>query len=250
MKRICLLLVIAGSAACFCFAREKGDQEKLWFPAEIPHHDAETYETYYHSRKPDEINQSRSYGSAKVSKVTSADANFFFRCNIKQWPAVIGENIPVRIAGVSPRITTAENAASKEIDQQAGEFIKAILAKAEKEDALILKNIRRGSGFYLVANVIAGEDDLGQLLIEKGFAKKAKPGDIAAPIRTIYSELRNENPTAFNANTKYMASKSSKVFHSSDCRFAKTITPKNGAEYPTRQQAINSGRRPCKQCKP
>lgn len=211
-------------------------------------HDAETFETYYHSRKPAEIKPSRSYGNAKVSKVTSADGNFFFRCNIKQWPAVIGENIPVRIAGVSARITTAEDAASKELEQQAREFIQAILAKAEKKDAITLKNIHRGSGFYLVADVIAGEDDLAQLLIEKGFARKAKPGDIAAGIRTIHSELRNETGAALNGNTKYMASKSSKVFHGPDCRFAKTI--KNGTEYATRQQAINSGRRPCKQCKP
>lgn len=248
MKRNILLLVIAGSAACFCFAREKGDQEKQWFPAEIPQKKAETFETFYHSRKPTEIKPSRSYGSAKVSKVTGTDGNFFFRCNIKQWPAVIGENIPVRIAGVSARVTTAENAASKEIEQQAREFIQAILAKAQSQDTLTLKNIRRGREFYLVANVIVGEDDLGQLLIEKGFASKAKPGDIAAGTRTIYSELRNENPTVLNGNTKYMASKSSKVFHSSNCRFAKTI--KNGTEYATRQQALNSGRRPCKQCKP
>ncbi len=214
----------------------------------MPGHDTETFETYYHSRKPSEIKPSRSYGSAKVSKVTSADANFFFRCNIKQWPAVIGENIPVRIAGVSVRVTTAENAASKELQQQAREFIQAVLAKAQSQNTLTLKNIRRGREFYLVANVIVGKDDLGQLLIEKGFARKAKPGDIAASIRTIYSESGNETAAALNGNTKYIASKSSKVFHSPDCRFAKTI--KNGIEYSTRQQAINSGRRPCKQCKP
>lgn len=251
MKRNILLLVIAASAAAFCFAREKEAhpiQEKQWFPAEIPK-EAETFETFYHSRKPSEIKPSRTYGSAQISKITSADTDFFFRCNIKQWPAVIGENIPVRIAGVSPRLNT-KTAASKELQQEARQFIEAVLAKAEKENTLILKNIRRGRGFYLIADVVAGKDDLSQLLIEKGFAKKAKPGDIAAPVRTAGHELRNEKPTTLKGNTKYMASKSSKVFHGPNCRFAKTITSKNGIEYATRQQAINSGRRPCKQCKP
>jgi len=251
MKRNILLLVIAVSVVACCFALEKEShptEEKQWFPAEIPQ-EPETYDTYYHSRKPAEIKPSRTYGDAQVSKITGVDADFFFRCNIKQWPAVIGENIPVRISGVSARINTQTDI-SKEIQQEAKEFIAAVLAKAAKQGNLVLKNIRRGKGFYLIADVMTGEDDLAQLLIEKGYAKKAKPGDIAAPVKRPDLELRKGTGTALNGEVKYMASKSSNVFHRPDCRFAKTITSKNGAEYATRQQAINSGRRPCKQCKP
>ncbi|MCK4293131.1 MAG: hypothetical protein KAY65_08025 [Planctomycetes bacterium] len=52
------------------------------------------------------------------------------------------------------------------------------------------------------------------------------------------------------AEYKYVASKNSKVFHSPDCRFAGTISPKNLVGYKTRKDAINAGKRPCKVCKP
>ncbi len=52
------------------------------------------------------------------------------------------------------------------------------------------------------------------------------------------------------AGYKYVASKNSKVFHSPDCRFAGTISPKNLVGYKTRKDAINDAKRPCKICKP
>ncbi len=52
------------------------------------------------------------------------------------------------------------------------------------------------------------------------------------------------------AEYKYVASKNSKVFHKSDCTWAKRIAPKNLVHYKTREDAINDGKRPCKMCKP
>ena len=49
---------------------------------------------------------------------------------------------------------------------------------------------------------------------------------------------------------KYVASKKSEVFHSPDCKWAKKISPKNLIGFKSREQALNSGRRPCKVCKP
>ena len=49
---------------------------------------------------------------------------------------------------------------------------------------------------------------------------------------------------------KYVASKNSKVFHNAECSSAKRIAAKNLVYYKSRDEAINSGKRPCKICKP
>lgn len=52
------------------------------------------------------------------------------------------------------------------------------------------------------------------------------------------------------AESVYVASKSSKVFHKSTCNWAKRIKPENLVHYKTRQDAVNDGKRPCKTCNP
>ena len=49
---------------------------------------------------------------------------------------------------------------------------------------------------------------------------------------------------------KYVASKRSKVFHRSGCGHAKRIRPENLIGFRSREEAIRSGRRPCKSCRP
>ncbi|MHC4616610.1 MAG: Ada metal-binding domain-containing protein [Planctomycetota bacterium] len=57
-------------------------------------------------------------------------------------------------------------------------------------------------------------------------------------------------PERSAAKYRYVASKKSKVFHSSACRSAGRISPENVAGYNSREQALMAGKRPCKQCKP
>ncbi len=49
---------------------------------------------------------------------------------------------------------------------------------------------------------------------------------------------------------KYVASNSSGIFHRPDCRWAGNISPENLVIYKTRDEAMNSGKRPCKSCEP
>jgi hypothetical protein len=49
---------------------------------------------------------------------------------------------------------------------------------------------------------------------------------------------------------KYVASKNGMVFHKSNCSSAKRIKPENLVYYGSRDEAINAGKRPCKQCNP
>ena len=49
---------------------------------------------------------------------------------------------------------------------------------------------------------------------------------------------------------KYVASKNSRVFHRPDCKWAKRISPKNLIGFKSREEAVKSGRRPCRSCRP
>lgn len=48
----------------------------------------------------------------------------------------------------------------------------------------------------------------------------------------------------------YAASKKSEVFHYISCSYVASIKPENLILFKTREEAIASGRRPCKKCKP
>ncbi|MBN2020421.1 MAG: hypothetical protein JW749_09370 [Sedimentisphaerales bacterium] len=52
------------------------------------------------------------------------------------------------------------------------------------------------------------------------------------------------------AESKYVASKNSDVFHKPDCPFAQNISPKNIIDYNSPEEAIAAGKRPCKKCNP
>jgi len=67
---------------------------------------------------------------------------------------------------------------------------------------------------------------------------------------TIQNNLLKPLPQLPSAKFKYVASKNSKVFHRPDCIWAKRIKPKNLVGYKNRTEAIKSGKRPCKQCRP
>jgi hypothetical protein len=53
-----------------------------------------------------------------------------------------------------------------------------------------------------------------------------------------------------DTETKYVASKNSKVFHKANCQFAKRIKPENLVSYNTRDEAVKAGKNPCKTCNP
>ena len=52
------------------------------------------------------------------------------------------------------------------------------------------------------------------------------------------------------AAPQYVASARKVPFHKVSCRWAQKISPSNAVYYNTREEAIRSGRRPCKVCRP
>lgn len=69
----------------------------------------------------------------------------------------------------------------------------------------------------------------------------------SAAVSQGQTETDTRSPTAGHS---YIASKSSDIFHKSECRWAKNISPENLITYRSKEQAVKAGKRPCKWCKP
>ncbi|MEO0230580.1 MAG: thermonuclease family protein [candidate division WOR-3 bacterium] len=67
--------------------------------------------------------------------------------------------------------------------------------------------------------------------------------------RGLWGETGSTNSSG-KAETYYVASARSDVFHRPDCQWAKKIVPYNLIKFKSREEAVNSGRRPCKVCNP
>jgi endonuclease YncB( thermonuclease family) len=187
----------------------------------------------------------KNYGDAKVSKVFNGEEVYSFRCDVKGWPAIIGQDVPVRIAGLElPGIVAQQPAPNKFFELQTVKFLNDYLKDAK---TIELKNILRGKDFCLVADVIADSNSLADILIKKGFAKKIdKAKSINKPNIKKVIEIKATAPE----NIIWVASKNSKIFHRSTCSFAKRMKKGTVIQFPTREKAIETGRRPCKTCKP
>lgn len=198
-----------------------------------------------------------SYGSAVVARLIAVENDFVLRCDVKGWPAVVGRDIPVAIRTLAlPDIVTTEATPNSFFQKQTKKFIEKKLKNAK---LIELGNITRGKSFSLVADVIIDKQSLADILIEEGLARKLKPGQLPpsvkkpAPLpKEAVSSDQTKQPQAQQAQQtlSFIASKSSKIFHTSNCRSARTITDANKVIFATRDEAIKSGRRPCKSCTP
>jgi len=201
------------------------------------------------------------YGSVIVDEIISIGDDYTFKCNIHQWPSVIGADIPVKIHAVkSALIAGAKDEHIEREKLQINDFLKTTLHQAK---LVVLKNIQRGKMFSLVADVYVDGKSLAELLAGKGLAKqllkkeftkipqqsKVKPKIIltttsSAPVTT------KEAPAPQSNETVFAASKNSKIFHRPTCRFSRVISEKNIVTFDTKSLATQAGRRPCKTCSP
>lgn len=76
-------------------------------------------------------------------------------------------------------------------------------------------------------------------------------GDLKEDVAGIVPAAHS-SPSSLQAVATYpfVASKSSGVFHRPDCRWAQNISDDNRIGYKTREEAEQSGKRPCKSCRP
>ena len=75
-------------------------------------------------------------------------------------------------------------------------------------------------------------------------SKDVPAAGVSAPTQSPPQNLRAA------ASYPFIASKNGAVFHRPDCRWAQNISGDNLVGYKTREEAVQSGKRPCKSCKP
>jgi endonuclease YncB( thermonuclease family) len=92
-----------------------------------------------------------------------------FRCDIDAWPKLFGYNIPIRVARISCPEKTSKDLHQRTLATKAMLETKHCLMNA---NLIVLKNVRRGKYFRLVADVEFDGVDLGNHLLSLGLAER------------------------------------------------------------------------------
>ena len=111
---------------------------------------------------------------ARVVRVVDGDT---FRATITDWPKVVGENIPVRVAGVDAPEPRGKCQAEKDLAEAARAFLEALIGPGKQ---VVLLRVRRDNFFRLIAEVRVWIDggwvNVGDALIRFGHARPYTKG--------------------------------------------------------------------------
>lgn len=113
------------------------------------------------------------YGKVRVDQVTSIYDGDTFRVTIDTWPAVAGYRVPVRIYGIDTPELRDKRPKVRELARLAKQFTVSRLRAAKRIE---LRDIRRDKYFRLLAEVWVDDQNLGELLIKAGLAKRYDGG--------------------------------------------------------------------------
>lgn len=197
------------------------------------------------------------YGQAEVAQVLQVFPDFHLVCNIRNYPPVIGEQMPVYIRGLQPSGTQA--------DGKVQTYLQTLLCKHPRDpnEVILLKNIQRGQLFCLTADLEINGRDVGDFLVRQGLVERILKAPVAEKTARAAPEtppapsmvLQPIAPASSSVKTSpqpsqgYIASKGSRIFHRVGCPHAARITEEQRLLFRTREEAA-SGRRPCKTCNP
>ena len=92
----------------------------------------------------------KNYGSIVIDEITSIYDGDTFRATIKGWPALVGERIPIRIAGIDTPELRGKCEKEKKLGKKAKQFTVTMLRAGKTVE---LRDIKRGKYFRLVAFV-------------------------------------------------------------------------------------------------
>ena len=107
----------------------------------------------------------QSYGNVTVSEVTSIYDADTFRVDIRQWPAVVGSRIAVRVKGIDAPEMQGKCEREKELARKAKQTTVAMLRAGKKIE---LRNLQRDKYFRLLADVYVDGKSLAATLQQAG----------------------------------------------------------------------------------
>ena len=116
---------------------------------------------------PAAINASPNYGSIAISSITSVYDGDTFRANIPNYPPIVGENIGIRINGIDTPEIRGKCPKEVSLAKDAQRFAEKTLRSAKVVE---LRNMKRGKYFRIVADVYVDGVNLGEQLVNQGFA--------------------------------------------------------------------------------
>ena len=115
----------------------------------------------------------KNYGNIKVQEVVSVFDADTFRVDLEDYPALIGENMPIRANGFDAPEIRGKCQKEKEGAQKAKQLTVSVLRKA---DVIELRNIRRGKYFRIIADVYIDGEALKDLHLNAGTARPYSGG--------------------------------------------------------------------------
>ncbi|MBN2479978.1 MAG: thermonuclease family protein [Parachlamydiales bacterium] len=107
------------------------------------------------------------YGDIIVSSVSHVYDGNTFVANIKEYPPIIGKNIPIKIRGIETADINNKNLSIREKAQRAKQFLENLL---KDKQMIILKNMKRDKYFRIIADVIIDGQNASDALLKNGFA--------------------------------------------------------------------------------
>lgn len=110
----------------------------------------------------------KDYGNITVSEVTSIYDADTFRVNIKGYPSIVGERIPIRVLGVDAPELRGKCESEKIKAREAKQFTVEALRSGKVVE---LRNIQRGKYFRILADVYIDGKSLADDLIKSGHAR-------------------------------------------------------------------------------
>lgn len=113
------------------------------------------------------------YGSVTVDEVTSIYDGDTFRVNIKDYPSIAGNRIPIRINGIDTPEMRGKCTKEKTLAREAKQLTVKMLRNAK---VIELRNMQRGKYFRIVADVYADNQSLADELIKNNLAVRYNGG--------------------------------------------------------------------------
>lgn len=113
------------------------------------------------------------YGGAVVEEVTSIYDRDTFRCNIAGYPNIIGERIAIRINGIDTPEMRDNRPPVTALARKAKEYTVQRLREGRH---IVLRNMKRGKYFRIVADVYVDGRSLAGEVISQGMTKSYNGG--------------------------------------------------------------------------
>lgn len=123
-----------------------------------------------------------------VNQVVSVYDGDTFKVDIEGWPAIIGDDISVRIMGIDTPEIRGTSGFEKDMALAAKQKLKDILS----DNTIYLYNLQRDKYFRILASVKVGNIDVAERLIDIGLAKRYFGETKISWTESDYDEYKNK----------------------------------------------------------